>query len=161
VTRLRNVKLAAKFVFRDEPGVYKKVSSNKARCVFGPKEAYNTEVGIDPDSEVFVIDGERPRETRPPTISRIDSSSGNELVKVVFEGEDDVVLCERTLPWNEALSMVRADVVVARLAPRRRKEIMDIGDVGFDMEEKTLYFEVLSKRPVQTKKTEDEGSTEE
>lgn len=139
--RLRNVRLASKFVFLSDPGVWKKVTNNKARCIFGPQDLYGEEAEINPDAEVFVIDDPPP----PRETLRIPPPSGNEGVRVVFEDAGENILLDRVVPWQDAMAMAQSDVVVVRSSPSR-KEIWDIGEVGFDVEEHALCFEVFLRR---------------
>ena len=155
--RLRNVKLAAKFVLQDVPGVWKKVSSNKARCVFGPKEDYGKEITTTPDSEVFVLDEERlPLREKP----RIEPPPGNDMVKVVFEDCNNVAILERLVPLSKAAILARADIVAVRPASRRRKELWQIGDVGFDLEGDELLLEVMGRHAYPTKRERGENDTD-
>lgn len=154
--RLRNVRLATKFVYRDDPGVWKKVSSNKARCVFGPQKLYNVEMSISPDAEVFIIEDTPPRDIPPREIPRILPPLSNDTVRVIFENQEEVVLLERTVTWQEAMFMAESEAVVLRPAPRRRKEVWYISDVGYDMEEHALHFEISMQQPVALKKGEQE-----
>jgi hypothetical protein len=147
MTRLRNVRLSAKFVFRDVPGVWKRVSNDKARCIFGDRGSYDQEIGIDPDADVFVLD-DVAREVK----SQNGTPTGSDAVRVTFEDDEGGVFHERVVSWGEAVVLSRADFVMARLAPHHGKEILHIGDVGFDVEDGLLCLEVMDRSTVTSKR---------
>jgi hypothetical protein len=154
MTKIRNVKLATKFVFKSEPGVWKKMTTNKAKCIFGAQDTVGTEVGIDPDSEVFVIESS-PRNESP----RDETKLSNEMVKVVFEDTDEDLICEQIVTMSEAQLMAASVILPIRTAPRKHRELFDIGDVGFDIEKRILHLEVMNREKIPSVKIEKtEGS---
>lgn len=149
MTKLSNVRLSTKFVFRGEPGVWKKISKSKAKCIFGPSSVQGVETEVNLEAEVFVIESASKgiNETVP----------GNECMKVVFVEDDDKVVCERIVPIGQATVLATCHVVVMRTG--KHKEILSIGDAGFDMEKRELQMEVMARMPMpkeeQNERTDD------
>ena len=87
--RLRNVKIGDKFVLKEEAGVWKKVASNKARCIFGPDDVKDVERETDPDATVFVVprdDAVRPGKGKG-SVKAPEGAGG--LVSVALVGSDE------------------------------------------------------------------------
>ena len=138
---LKNVKLGRKFVFRDEPGVYKKIAADRAKCVFGAQHIFGIEVGINPEVQVFIVD-----EPEGGTEAVLPTGA----VTVFFEGGDEEILLKRAVSEYEAMVLARTDIISVKTGPRK-KEAFVIGDTGFDMDERTLHLEVTSRQTIAAK----------
>jgi len=129
--KLRSVRLLGKFVFNDKPGVYKKIRHNKAQCVFGEHNVVGSEIELDPDVHVFVLD-ERPQ-----------SKTADRTVTVVFQDSDENVLKEiADVPWEKATVMTQVDCLSVRLPRKRKASLLALQDVGLDLENGRLLIEV-------------------
>lgn len=141
MTKLSNVKVSTKFVFRDEPGVWKKTAKDKAKCIFGARDRVGIVAGIDPDAEVFVIESGNFRNETVP---------GNECIKVVFIEDDDKVVCERIVPIGQATVLSTCHGVEVNTG--KRKEGLMIGDAILDMEKRELQVEVMTRIDISNEK---------
>ena len=152
MTKIRNLKLATKFVFREEGGVYKKMTTNKAKCIFGRSDLVGTEVGIDPDTQVFVIP-----DTPRPDVQEVPV--GKEMIKVRFVDGDEELIHERIVPIGIATILSAAEIIAVRTAPRKRQELFTIGDIGLDLEKRELHMEVIHREPVAKKEDNENRRT--
>ena len=135
-----------KFVWAHEPGVYKKVSHNKARCVWGSPGSIDNEVPIDPDVQVFVIPREpikRPKVKEGYTVDTektVDADKG--MVKVVLIDSDEKPVHEMKVEMFEAAAFASIARLKVRLPRKHTDTVFSILDSGYDHTEKTLVLEV-------------------
>ena len=126
MAKLRSVRLLDKFVFPDVPGVWKKVSHNRAKKVFGELGTLGEEIPLEPDNDVFIID----RQER----------QGDREVRVIIQDSDGGLVKEVRLSIPEAILAEKADCL--RTATERGVVEMDISEVGYDIERHTMCIEV-------------------
>jgi hypothetical protein len=133
MNKFKDVKKSTKFVFLDEADVYKKISASKAKCILG-----GAEIRVDLEANIFEMEN-----TLRNDIEK-ENKSGNEI-KVVFQDSDDSVICEKIVTSDIAQILSHSEVICIETIPDEPKEQITIGDVGFDLENNTLYLEVTNR----------------
>ena len=93
--RLGRVRVGTRFVFEDRGGLWEKVTEGKARCFFGKRDEFGTEIDIGQEDYVFAL-FDRPEPMREPARERAAESVRKDGagVKVVVIDEDDRMLLE-------------------------------------------------------------------
>ena len=138
--RLRNVKMGEKFVMSHEAGVWKKVASNRARCVFGPEDVFGKECDTSPDVSVFVIPREHAKPMAGPEKRSVVEGDGLFGV-VLIDSEDKVV--HQTRVTNSVASICAGAGRVRIMLPRKKKPtVFSVVDSGYDFVEGSLLLEV-------------------
>jgi len=148
MTKLRNMNTGDKFVMSDIPGVYKKVTHNRARCVFGPRTAHNMEVEVNPEALVFVI----PRESRP-TLSggeerpvgipaRTAEPADDGLVSVVLMDDEGGVIHERRISKTGAVACAAVTAVKVMMPGESKASVLSVEESGYSFEEDAIFLEV-------------------
>jgi hypothetical protein len=156
--RLVQVRNGYKFVFENRGGVWQKIADDKARCIFGSKEDYGTEIPISSDTFVYGL-FERPRYT-PRESAQMVTGRGSGMKVVIGDVDDETVIMEivdASAAQVAALSEVR---VLRMKAPRKRiPREYAVLDTAVDISDNTLYVMVRPDVPVGKEEVEEEDET--
>ena len=86
--KLGRVRIGNKFVFEDRGGVWIKTAEDRAKCFFGKREEYGTEISIGPDAFAYIL-YEREYRQAP-----VQSMNGSGMKVLVVDEEDESVVME-------------------------------------------------------------------
>ena len=138
--KFRSINLLTKCVILGRTGVYKKVQSNKAKCVFGEPHEVGSEIPVELDVEVFVVYGQRDK--REPV-------SNDQSVTIVIQDECDQVLKEvGGVSMAEAAVIANTDAIMVKLPKKRKPTAFVISETGYEPDIQTLFVEVMTGRAV-------------
>ena len=144
--KVGKVRMGEKFALDDRGGVWEKTGdfSNgevKARCFFGSREAYGTEVAISPDAYCYVMFEDRPKPFGRDTVPRELASASSGLKVRIIDDQKDILVREIESVSPAELSALMTSERM-RLIPTGKQELTTFtrSEVDYDLEEHILYL---------------------
>ena len=157
--RLAVVRNGYKFVFESRGGVWQKIADDKARCIFGSKEDYGTEIPISSDTFVYGL-FERPRYASHDSVPVV-ARNGSGMKIVIGDVDDDTVIMEIVDASPAQVAALSAVRVLRLKAPRKRiPREYGVLDTAMDISENTLYVMARPDVPVGKEEVEEEEKNE-
>lgn len=165
--RLGQVRNGSKFVFEDRGGVWQKTADDRARCIFGKKGEYGTEIPVSSESFVFGLfdrpfDRSRGPSREPAPTMVAGGGHGMGMKVVIADVDDETILMEiadATAAQVAALSVVEG---FRMKAPRKRiPREYRILDTAVDVSENTLFLMVRPDKVAGKEETEEEETKNE
>jgi len=133
--KLRNVKLGDKFVSRYRPGVWRKVTHNTAKCIFGAPDDVGSESETDPEAPVFVIDEERAAPKQAPAPVPAEGMD----VKFIDDDEKELFVVKNA---NAAQVAAYSHAEIMQMKQGRKTIVFTTESVGVDYDANVLLVEV-------------------
>ena len=134
--RASGIRLGEKFVFEDRGGVWEKVTPVSARCVFGSRDDYGSEIQIGPEAFVYVM-FDKPKPERAVRVQSQAQASGGIRV-IVRDAESDSTLAEYEDVSPAMVVAIAAADEMALTPSRRRKQRYVVMDTAVDIEESAV-----------------------
>lgn len=152
--KVAKVRDGEKFVLDDRGGVWEKVGVDadgkvKARCYFGPRGVYGTEITIDPEAYSYVMFEDRPkpfgRDAGHAMPGPEQAISLGAKIRIVDEVEDTLVK-EITDPSVGQLAVMATTERIRFVPPGQRDvKIYGVSDFAYDVDENILYLMVRAE----------------
>jgi len=161
--KVGKVRMGEKFVLDDRGGVWEKVGDNpngtvQGRCFFGPRGLYGSTVDLDPRAYCYVIFTRPVEDAAEAAVKQAEAAKQAERMRIrLIDGDTETLVLD--IP-NASPSQISAlsSVDVLRLTPpgKRLVKVYHVSEYGFDMDEGTLYVEVLGQE-IGGRDEEDDG----
>lgn len=159
--KVAKVRDGEKFVLDDRGGVWEKVGAEekgavKARCFFGPRDVYGTEIMVDPNAYCYVIFEDRPKPFgRDAAVHREAVSVNPGSVSVVLlstkiriiDASSEELIQEIVHPTQEQLlAMSVAETIRLVPAGKRNPRVFGVSERAYDVGENAFYVSVMAER---------------
>jgi hypothetical protein len=138
--------MGTRFVFEDRGGVWEKTAEDKARCFFGKREEYGTEIPVSPDAFVWAM-SEKPEQRR-------ERADGSGMKVLVVTEEDELVLEMTDIPASQVTAFVSSENLQLKPARKRTWRNYMVAETYFRPMENTLYVEVREDKVVGSEEKE-------
>lgn len=163
--KLGKVKSGEKFVLDDRGGVWEMIGIDpsgymRARCSFGPRGVFGTEVVVDPNAYCYVIFEGRPvpfgkeagqwsggdQSPEDDASKKTRTISTSTRIRIVDEATDEL-LAEISNPTMHQIVILSSSETI-RLTPhgKRRARVYQVIESPYDMDEDILYVMVLTEK---------------
>lgn len=145
--KVAKVRAGEKFVLDDRGGVWEKIDENekgevKARCFFGPRGVFGTEIIVDPNAYCYVF-LEQKSFSREAGLA--PEGSGTKI-RVVDEGSDELIREVMNPTASQFSAMSSAETI--RFVPpgKRRARVYQVSEFCYDLDEDAFYLMVMPEQ---------------